>query len=368
MKKKYLIVFIIFILILSLIGLINKENSTNYFIDDFEIEEKLINGKTHLTIKKDDKTYYYLFNENKGKKIVQKIDYYNDKEYSCIFLNFKDGTNINDLLCYKGKINYYLSTIKSKTPVLSSVFDALVRNNKIEIKTNDIFNSENIDLYRIYTNNIYDDLGLALTTYKGLYILSNKNFKEINLFDNDVYEQKVKTFIDDKYVIANYNQLYDFDSFYVVDLKSKKTEKIKIKYKLSFNSEIVHKEDNAIYLYDKDNNKNYKFDFKTKNIVLLKESPKYEIRMIDDYQILKEIDNNYYLIKNNSLYKINNDKIEELIYLLDLRDKSDIKIEGNYICWLENIDINCYYKNSFIKIASNNEFSFNKNISFQIFE
>lgn len=368
MKKKYLIIVIIVFLILPLIKILKPKTELKYEVNDFIVMQEIVNKKTHLTIKRENKTYYYLFDSKNNKKIIEEINYYEDDDYSCIFISFIDGSNSNDLLCYKDGLNYYFSTINDPSNILKTQYQSLVDNGKIKIKTNDIYNVDNVGLYKIYKNNIYDNLGFALTNYKGLYILKNNEIKEINLFDNDVYEQKIKIFTENKYIIADYNQLYDFDKFYIVDLNSGKIEQAKLKKEISFNSEIIMIDDDIIYLYDKDSQINYKFNIISKTLNQVNEIPIKEKELLGQYEIIKDTETNYYLLKDSILYKSILKSENQIFEMFSLENKQNIKIGEKYICWLEKNDINCYYNNSFNIIATNNEFSFNNTLNYQVFE
>ena len=359
-KKNIFILITIVLLFIFLPKKINKIHNINYVINGFNVSENIKDNKTYIVV--NDK-YYYLLNE-KHKKIVRNIELYSDEEYSCIYLTFNNDTNSNDLICEKDGINYLYSTSAINSETLNNNCNELVNNNKIKLLYNDKTTYEKKDLFKIYTNNIQKDYIFYLTSYKGLYAI-DKSIEEINLFDLDVYEQDVKIFTKDKYIIANYNQKYEFNSLYVVDLKTKKISTIKFKYNISFNSNMFLYENN-VYIKDLENDKTYIVDINNKTLKLTNISNNYQY--IKEYKLLKQIDNTYYLEKDSKLYKSNYNSLDGITYLLDLNDKNNLQIGNSYICWILDTDITCYYKNSYQLLASSDEFKFNKTINYHIYE
>lgn len=362
MKKVYILILILIILFLIFFPRKNNKNSNiNYIINGFNVNENIKNNKTYIKITNKEDNYYYTL-DNKYKKIVKNIELYSDKVYNCIYITFNNDTNSNDLICNKDNINYLYSTGEIKSSTLDSYYETLLKQNKIKLLYNDITTYDKKDLFTFYTNNIIKTL--FITTYKGLYVIDD-NIEEINLFDSDVYEQDIKVFYKDKYIIANYNEQYDFNSFYIVDLKTKKVSTMKSKYNISFNSELIADND-YIYLKDKDNDKNYIIDIENKIVKLIEEVK--ITQYIKDYKIVKEIDNTYYLEKDNVLYKTSNTNLEDITYLFNLNNKKNIQIGKSYICFNNDIDLLCYYKNTYQTLLTNNEFKFNKTINYYIYE
>ena len=104
----------------------------------------------------------------------------------------------------------------------------LNRSEKLEEFVNSIkeYNSYNynqkvdyIDNDNISFNSNYNAIGI-LTNYKGYYDLKTK--EKIQLFTNDVYSQPISTFVNEYYIIADYNQTYEFDKIFVIDITNGK--------------------------------------------------------------------------------------------------------------------------------------------------
>lgn len=364
-KKQYIIIILLIIFVLIFLPRNLKNNdSVNYVINGFNVSENINNNKTNIAITNNEIKYYYIL-DKKDKKVVSNIELYKDDNYNCLYLTFNDRTNINDLVCIKDNINYYYSTGVIKNEKIDNYYNELISQKKINRLYNDKATYQKKDLYTFYTNNILDEYILFISTYKGLYKI-DKDIEEINLFDKDVYDQRIKAFIKNKYVIANYNQQYDFDSFYVVDLKSEKISTIKSKYNISFNSSINYDE-NYIYLHDLDNDKYYELDIDNKSIRLINKITN-NLKYLNNYEILKKIDNTYYIKKNNILYKSNYENLVDLTHLFDISDKYNLQIGKNYICFNEDLELICYYNNSYQTIVSNNEFKFNKTINYYFYK
>lgn len=367
MNKKYLFVAIIIIVFLFLLSKILEDDDViRYKIDNFEVQEKLEDGKSHITVQLNNKFYYYLLDSTK-KRNVKNIELYEDAMDSCLFITFNNDFRMNDMICYRDGMNYYFSTLTNPSSTVKIAYENLVNSGKIKPTVDDKSKLEKLDLFTVYSNNLSKDFIFSLTSYKGLYILEKDKIKEIKLFDKDVYDQKLKLFLNHYYIIANYNMQYDFNSFYIVDLKTEKVDKFNFKYSISFNSDIIYIEDGIFYLNDNDNKKQYRIDIIKKTIQLLDDKPPERLtKYIDGFEVISEDKYGYYLAKNNILYRTNSKMLTDILYLFDISGKSNIKLNNDYICWLEDNHIVCYYENGIKTILSSDEFSFNKTLDYYI--
>jgi len=366
MKKKYLMFFIICSFLLLFLSQILRKNTDiiNYKVDGYNVIEKIVDKKIYITIEKNDTKYYYIYDINDNKQSVEKILSYSDDNYTCIFINFIDGSNSNDFICNNDGVNYNYSLLSSHSSILDSKYNKLVQSNEIIEKIDDVYNFKEVDLFKFYTNNLDDNLIFSLTNYKGLYIVSNQEINRIVLFDKDVYEQKIKAFVQDKYLVADYNAQYDFNSFYIVDLKTRKVKEINSKYSFSFDSTIIDVLGDSVYLYD--NDKIYKIDTKKNKVTLSNDNINKDTYYLDDYEIIYESKNNYYLKKDYIIYRSNLKSSSSIIYLFDNINKDKIKFNDDYVYFLEDNTIKYYDNSGFKSLAFSNEFSFNKNLDFII--
>src|SRR5699024_9122246 len=80
---------------------------------------------------------------------------------------------------------------------------------------------------------------IGMSHYRGLYIIDQDGSVEnITLFSSDHYDQVLHTFLDGYYFVANYNESYDFQEIYLVNLKTAKVDTITMPVRISFDSYI----------------------------------------------------------------------------------------------------------------------------------
>lgn len=65
-----------------------------------------------------------------------------------------------------------------------------------------------------------------MSNYKGFYDLKNK--KNVQLFKKDIYNQTLNYFLDKYYIVADYNQTYEFDKLIIVDMTTGKQKKLSV--------------------------------------------------------------------------------------------------------------------------------------------
>lgn len=388
-NKKYILLIVLVVLIIICNLLLNVKYlvyNLKYDNETFNIKELYKNGSNYIEIKHDDKIYPIRLN-TKNRRVINKIYYYKDKNLECIFPVI-DNINL-DVMCYKEDILYNYFDIKGENKKLDKYIKTIKEYNKDtflnkeEIKnikhTITLFNNEDINK------------NIAITTYKGLMI----DGMEIELFKNDIYNNKISSFVDNFYLIADYDKEYEFNDFYLVNIKTKSIEKIKTKYDISFDSYIQGIVDNKIYLYDLDNQNQYEIDVNRKIVKVISskdkiryyKSNKWEtiskpskelyfdyIPLSKDfirYDYVLESDNYYYLFKKNNdeynLYRVDKENINIYKYI-GVVPSIDIHIYDDYLYYISNNKL-YYYSDStsFRTILIDTEFTFNNTIKYYIY-
>ena len=389
-KRSKLILLVIFLIVLSLFIIkIFDISSLNYKIKSnkqiFYISENYKNNYYYFEIKNNNYIYpINIYNINKGRKIINKIYSYIDKNYNCILPIFDDEIK-TDMMCYTNNTLYNYQSIKGYNKKL----DEYVKT----IKEYPSYVSEDKVIKKIdNTINIYNNVDklVSITTYKGI-IVSGKDLK---LFDEDNYNNTISTFINNYYIVADYNEKYEFNKFYVVNLLNKNISTIETKNDISFDSYIQGIVENNIYLYDKDNEIQYEINIENKEINIVSNSNyikyysnnKWEKmnktkankviyfnydsleNKFSDYSYVYENEYYYYLIdKENNLYRVNKNNIDVIHYLINV-PVNDIKIKDNYIYYLHNDKIYYYNDITGLKlILSDTELKFNNTIKYYIY-
>ena len=395
MKKssKLILSFFIIVILVIFLAKIFKVNKVSYkikydnkFFNVVEIHES---DNYYFEIKTNN-TFSFRINMNKGRKVVNKIYYYNDKEYECILPVIDDKITI-DMMCFYGGIMYNYSNLLSKNDKLDNYVNSITEyNDKIFLdNTSNYKKVYDLAFYNldIINHNVYS------STYKGIA----SNVKSVKLFDNDIYNNEISLFLGKYYVSADYNSNYEFDELYVINLKNHKKSKIKSKNSISFDTYIQGVVDNKVYLYDKDNEIQYELNIDKKSIKEI--SSNTEIKYYDNgtwrninkpsvnkevyfnfntlnnyftgYDKVVETDNYYYLIKKYeskyNLYRVDVRNIDVVKYITTIYD-TNLYYNDDYIYYVIDNKLMYYSDITGVKtIMENNELRFNKNIKYYVY-
>ena len=313
--KKLIVLSILIIIFLRVLYLFLRTEFTNEY--NIKYNDNTINVKEHYEQLKDKSLYIFnievennkyefqLFkNLNKQEKIIEKVYYYKDEKYKCIFPIFKDKKQYVDVICNTDDKNLYYHNIENKNEQLINFVNSIEGYNAGYNKQPEMVQYDNISF-----NNNYNEFGIV-TNYKGYYDLKNKN--SVQLFQNDIYNQTLSIFINKYYIVADYNQTYDFDKIYVIDITNGKKKEIICYPKISFDSYIQGVFNNELYLYDKINRKQYKINPEKLSI-----------------ETIGNIDKGIQIYKNNSWNKETSSNCANNVILFDNEYKSDI-IDNEY--------------------------------------
>lgn len=395
-RRTKLIILLFFLIILIIIcKRILVFESINYKLD--------IDGSKIKIKETYDKNYYIEIKTNKyiypiriyeslnnKRKIIKKVYFYKDKNIECILPVINDNIYI-DMMCYKDEILYDYHNIIGDNPKLDEYVSS------IELYNIDNYKNEfsNIKTIQTIKYNIYNNFKntVVLTTYKGLII----NTEEINLFNNDVYNNQISAFINNYYIVANYDSKYSFDYFYIVDLDTKDIFKLKSKEAISYDSYIQGIVDNKIYLYDKDNEIQYEIDVEKKSINVISDNnyikyysnKKWEkmnkakankeiyfnYQALDNnftsYDYVKETDNYYYLFKKEGIsyriYRVDRNNINIYKFILDV-PVTNLYFNNDYLYYVYKNKLFYYSDSTGLKtILENSELEFNDTIKYYIY-
>ena len=398
MKKiiKLLISIFILILFFELITFIFKtHHEITYNLKDqnekYKVTEIYINKKYYLKI--ENKTYKYSFEINntfhKRKKIIKKIYTYNIDKTKCIYPQTKNKKNQEtNIICSKDNKTYsYLNYQKKLTPFIQKLQKQGITSPSWNKQSN---STKNIETLSAYQKNINPNTHILIYKYNGFYNISNKKLEIIKLFKNDTYINTLGANIDRYYIIPNYNQKYDYNQLYIIDMKTGKVKTKDIKQKISKDSYINGIINNEIYLFDKDELKQYKISkkgkkveevgnkkqgalyynlkFETKDVYTFRDN-NIKFKTTNDY--IKQIEKNtsikfiekqndtyYYATKEGNVYYYNtNNKIKVLLFNKNIKD---FKLIKETLFFIENDTLYSYSQQEGIKkLLTYKELSFN---------
>lgn len=417
MKKGVtIIISIVFLLILInfMIKIFSKGHNIEYNLKDkkitFKINEKLIRNTKNerntynLKIKTPTATFYYqIDNDFKNTKIIiKKMKYYKDNHYECLLPIFKGDKVLTDVIC-KTSDQYYNYT------------DIIGKNEKIDKFVNNIreYNSNNFkdksDKKEIKNNIIiYNNIQsiknkIILDNYKGIYILDNQEIEDIKLFSKDIYKKYIKVLNDKYYLIADYNNQYEFHKFYLINIVNGDKTIIESNQAISFDSYIQGNYEDSTYLFDKNNKVQYEINIKNKTIKKIGDLENgikiYTLNKWNTTDVYKasqsEIKFNYYKQESKDKYyeidKVGGEKTGYYYYYMKKENDYDIyrsnvmnKTQKLYLFTTNDIsritykDDKIYYiYDNLLKVYSdslgnktilrNDELRFNKNLNFYIY-
>lgn len=368
----------------EVLNLKKDQNVTNYY---FEVTK----DKTTFVFKTD-------YNFKKDMKIIEQIEYFKDDTYECLLPVFKDETIPLDMMCYYEDQLYFNHNLPQTSAQLNEFIETI----------NDIYDfskwsdsktqSEKIDSITLYKANIIDKHYVVLDNYRGIYIISQDNITNVKLFDQDVYETHIKGLVNDKFVIANYNDEYDFNQFYTVDITNEKKDEIIVNYDISFDGYTNGSYKDSLFLVDRETKRQYEFNIKKeeayivgdqKNGILfydneeettidMNEALKKEYKFNKNYETDKNYDRidtvngYYYLYKlvddDYQVYKAPIEDKKETIYLFNTDNIDDIYYIDSYIYFRKGNDV-LYYKDDIgIKtLFTNSEYEFNENLKYYLY-
>lgn len=342
MKKIIKLVIGIFVLILlfELIGFVFK---THHNIS-YEINK----DKTKFTVGEvfKDKRYYfkissgkYIFSFDvkndfhKSKEVIKDIYSYKFDDTLCIYPVLKKG-NSNILCSRKGKSYSYTYYEKDLVSFVSKLKSKGFKSLSWEKKSNYVRKNGTLEGY---LNNIKEDTYIYIYKYNGFFSLNRDSLEKIDLFKDDTYVNHLGTNVSKYYLVPNYDDKYDYDEIYVIDMTKDKVKKRKIKNSISKDSYINGVIDDYLYIFDKDELKQYKISKKGNKII--------EVGNRDDGGLYYDLG-----FKTIDIYKFTDDEILFKTvddYIDKLQGKTSVKFIEKYgdSYFYQTVDNDVFYYN-----------------------
>lgn len=336
-------------------------------------------------------------------RFIKKIEMISTSNYQCYLPIFKDDKILIDMMCMnkKNKMYYPYHQIRLSDTKLDATVDKeyLSKIKKFMVQTDAYTEKSGLSIASSIPNQIRK---IGVSTYRGISLIDNKgDVKQITLFASDKYDQPLHAFLDGYYFVANYDESYDFQRMYLINLKTEKVDTIISPVKVSFDAYIQGTVNHKIYIMDKSNRTQYYFDLEDKllhkcdnqeDLIQYYNGTKFESRNIYDalnQELLFESEhlvrksnteilefdktsNYYYLFKKNKdkyeVYRSLDKNLNELTYLYTADSFTHIYYRNGII--YENQDEVSYYSNSSgtKKVFKNKEFGFNKSVIFGALE
>lgn len=368
----------------------NDNNLDNYY---FEINT----GKNIFYLQ----TYK---NFNKKQNIIIDVKYYQDDIYECILPIFRDTPVIMDFKCLNKSIVYNYSDIVGKSVELDkyvtsiSLYDGKKFRDELptEVKKG---------IVTAYQDNLIKNHALGMNSYRGVYTIDVDNLSiiyEVELFKYDNYRRPISAYVNNYYFTANYDQKYDFSSFYLVNLENSKDDSFSFSGSISKDSFVQGVVDNSVYVIDTYNKKQFEIDITKKTIADITNDGKakhytngsfteldinaiinrklkfvypktsdltvpnyYRIDKRDDeagyYYFYKKVGNSY------EVYRTPVRHTDQMTYLFKTTDAEQIKYVGHYVYYLDGTKIKVYEDSTNSKtILVNTELQYNDSLTYNV--
>lgn len=356
----------------------------------------------HLGIQMGDTIFPIEMLSSKEKsKIVESVYSFENDQYKCIY---PVGSHLSklDALCQKDNTIYPYQTIVG----IDSEVDSFVATlNSVGYDATQFMDRRSI-LKSIRGISIYDNLiqnhRIGIENYKGLYTIDSTNLlREKQLFQSDVYQKNVALFYDNYYIVADYNKKYEFHEFSVVNLSNQKVTKIISNQAISKDSYIQGVVDNAIYLLDRTNKKQYKIDLSNKTVTkvgdvdsgiqiygasewktmtmydALKQNSyfiPYDLpEEIQGYEHIDVTDASYYgyqLVEGGyAIYRISKQMPTVRYYITTIKERNQVTYLSDYLYFMDSGCIYYYHDTTGVRLVLQNpEFAFNPSLQFGVYE
>ena len=333
--------FLIITLIVFIINIFKtKSYSLEYKIKDTSISENYDNKNNYYYYKitYNNFSYDFIYESDyiKERKLITGIrKYYND-DYTCLIVDSTYFT-INPLCSYKEElIDYHLVDEDIKEKIKKYYKTPSTTN--LKLNNYEIYNTEDTKV---------------IWNYKGINIIEKAKIESVNIFKKDIYEINIATLINNYFIVADYEQTYNYDTIYVIDIDTKEVTKWKLDNEISFDSYILGINDKSVYILDKKNRKEYELVPHKQKMRTVSSSSKgiiYNNGEEEKISMDKLVSQKYYFDnKNNYKFEIDNKTLYMSINTSDLKTKlsnqkidSIIKINKDNIYYLVGTTIYRY--------------------------
>jgi len=270
MKKLFIMLIALFVLYFGLqfaFTYFTRDNFQTYEVNNFIVEETVtyrVRGRINnyhfkINVETIEFSFQVFGNFPRMRETIIDIDYFSNSNYTCILPIFNKSQILMDALCFDGRVFVYANTLSD-----SGVVDFLNNNNLYD--RNDFMDSSSTTArgnITVHQDNLIEDHYFGVSNYRGFYIVS-KHFSDVirnnRLFNQDVYNHPISAFVDRYYIVANYNEDFNFNQFIIYNFVNLRETRLIHHSKISFDSYVQGIVNNKLYIYDKENGRQYEID------------------------------------------------------------------------------------------------------------
>lgn len=365
MKKRIIgsLLLLIPMIILSIIYLCKS--------NDYELKYK-IKG-LNITEKYFDKLNMYHFSVDYNNNIYEmavKSKYSKDQ-----LINDAVVSSDNDITCI------YLKSKKIKTYPVCIKDNNLVSYNLLTYEIDDFFNLDQLKginkKYKDIKINTTLNENILIWNHFGYDLIKDSKQEKITIFNKETYADLYSFQIGSYVVVPDYDQKYEFNKFYIIDINSGNIDTINLDFNVSFNYYFLGTNEQKGYIFDKKNLKEYSIDPKKQTIELVSDATYGKVwdNKWEEISLVK-LKNNEYKFREESIfnYVIENNKLYCMFY--KSMNKILISEKVNNIIYSDNEKVyytyndKLYVSSPFIKekdILEYDELNFNKGLTIYIY-
>lgn len=399
MKRiRKLVLVIIFCILISQIFLFifKTSHEVSYKIkidkDVYDVREIYKNKKYHINIKYKKRDFIFLLDDNfhKKEKIIKDIISYKKDNLICLYL---PNTN-TEIVCNDSKVVGTYQVFKDSLDEFVDILDK----KGYKVIEQDSKNVKRLGNIKINTNNLLDNHYIYVYQYNGFYSINSNDYEKIKLFNKETYKNDFGVLVGKYYVIYDYDQNYDCNTLYVIDMVKNKVKTIKLKFNISKNSYINGIYDDELYIFDRDSVKQYKINPRKRSVEEIANKNKkaviyeglkkvyydvYDLKKKDIYfkdqsyilkdimsntsfDYLEEINDCYYYLSNDKMY-LYDSVLDKKKLLFTVHDISNILLREDSIYYIYNDGLYRYHVGNLNKILTYEDFKFNNENRVQVY-
>lgn len=231
-----------------------KEYEVSYDVDGYHVIEAYHKNLDYYSFvfSKDNQTFYEVVDNQSffDKKIVTQVEEVKEGQEICILA--KSIKVRFDYLCRNGEEQISKMLVSGK--MKSLVGETNEKEDKLVKK------DDKIEIYDSLEDVIY------LWNYKGFLAVSSDGILDVPIFSKDIYQPSLITQVNSTLVIPDYASDYFFNKLYLLDMNSQKVRSVELPEKIYFDSKVLGVYENSLYLVDKHEEKEWKFDVLKKKL------------------------------------------------------------------------------------------------------
>ena len=337
--KKIILFFIgmLFLVLLMIYFHNKKDYQENYSISSYSVLEERHKRENHydydFIIEKEKEKYYFSFSSMKKekKKIIQKIQSYQEDSLTCIVPVIKD--NKTSFITCRDKEKAYSRDMLEENESFEKILE------EAGLSEKEGASSKEYDKIVVYEDNLEDDEIFYIWNYKGVVVVRKNKTHYKQFFENDLYDNVMATATTRYYVLFDNTSVDGIQTIYYYDSKKDKVSSFTPNIVLTKDSYVNGVVGEMIYLTDRKKKLQYTLNMKKKEMDVIGKDN-------DSYLLIHDNEKEYFT-KSDFFMKTQVFENERKNYS-DITDSEDCVFYNGTYYYLEG---NTFYKNREAKVA-----------------